>query len=180
LTAALAAALLAAAAPAVAKAPASGVVLGVDGKVYAHAKVCVDRNRNARCDGNEASVFSGADDPFTAVHHPLEPWSLDVHVLAAPVLVFAFGWIFKDHVLAKLTAGGVPARRSGVLGVILFVPMVLSGYLLQVVTRESLHAPLVVIHLISGGLFALTYGIHLLLAHKRPRNGSGLGALRMR
>jgi len=126
------------------------------------------------------SLFSGADDPFTAVHHPLEPWSLDVHVLAAPVLVFAFGWIFKDHVLAKLTAGGVPARRSGVLGVILFVPMVLSGYLLQVVTRESLHAPLVVIHLISGGLFALTYGIHLLLAPKRPRNGSGLGALRMR
>jgi len=64
LTAALAAALLATAAPAVAKAPASGVVLGVDGKVYAHAKVCVDRNRNARCDGNEASVFSGADGRF--------------------------------------------------------------------------------------------------------------------
>jgi len=65
LTSALAAAFLAAAAvPAAAKAPATGVVLGVDGKVYAHAKVCVDRNRNARCDGNEAAVFSGADGGF--------------------------------------------------------------------------------------------------------------------
>jgi acid phosphatase len=65
LTAALAAAFLAAvAAPAVAKAPATGIVLGVDGKVYAHAKVCVDRNHNARCDGNEVSTFSGADGRF--------------------------------------------------------------------------------------------------------------------
>jgi acid phosphatase len=48
-----------------AKAPgAFGVVLGVDGKVYAHAKVCVDRNGNARCDANEAAVFSGADGKF--------------------------------------------------------------------------------------------------------------------
>jgi len=48
-----------------AKAPgASGVVLGVDGKVYAHAKVCVDHNGNARCDANEAAVFSGPDGKF--------------------------------------------------------------------------------------------------------------------
>jgi acid phosphatase len=41
-----------------------GVVMGVDGKVYAHAKVCVDRNGNARCDANEASVFSDKDGKF--------------------------------------------------------------------------------------------------------------------
>jgi acid phosphatase len=57
---------------AVAGAPASaaktpgafGVVLGVDGQVFAHAKVCIDRNGNARCDANEASVFSGPDGKF--------------------------------------------------------------------------------------------------------------------
>ena len=67
LAGALAAALLAATAPlaSAAKAPgASGVVLGVDGKVYAHAKVCVDRNGNARCDANEPSVFSRPDGKF--------------------------------------------------------------------------------------------------------------------
>ena len=42
----------------------SGVVMGVDGKVYAHAKVCVDRNGNARCDGNEPAVFSDKEGKF--------------------------------------------------------------------------------------------------------------------
>jgi acid phosphatase len=62
----LAAVLTAAAAPAfAAKTPgASGVVLGIAGQVVAHAKVCVDRNGNARCDANEAAVFSGPDGTF--------------------------------------------------------------------------------------------------------------------
>ncbi len=67
LAGALAAVFLAVAAPpaSAAKTPgAFGVVLGVDGKVYAHAKVCIDRNRNARCDANEPSVFSGPDGKF--------------------------------------------------------------------------------------------------------------------
>jgi len=66
LAAALAAALVTASAPALAARPAgvAGVVGGVDGKVYEHAKVCVDRNGNARCDGNEASSFSDKDGRF--------------------------------------------------------------------------------------------------------------------
>ena len=64
--AALAAAcLVCGAAPAwAAAAGVSGVVRGVDGKVYAHARVCVDRNANARCDGKEPAVFSDQDGRF--------------------------------------------------------------------------------------------------------------------
>ena len=63
---ALAAALLAFAAPAsAAKSPGvTGAVMAVDGKVYSHAKVCVDRNGNARCDANEPAVFSDKDGKF--------------------------------------------------------------------------------------------------------------------
>ena len=66
LAAALAATFLATgAAPSWAKSSGvSGVVMGVDGKVYAHAKVCVDRNGNARCDANEPAVFSDKDGKF--------------------------------------------------------------------------------------------------------------------
>ena len=66
LAAALVAASLAAAtAPAsAARTGTTGVVLGVDGKVYAHARVCVDRNGNARCDASEPAVFSGPDGKF--------------------------------------------------------------------------------------------------------------------
>ena len=65
LAAACAAAFLVAAAPASAKSVATiGVVMGIDGKVYAHAKVCIDRNGNARCDANEPAVFSDKDGKF--------------------------------------------------------------------------------------------------------------------
>jgi hypothetical protein len=124
------------------------------------------------------SLFPAPDDAFSAIHHPLEPWALDLHVLAAPVLVFAFGWIFKEHVRAKLTAGGAPVRRSGIIGLALFVPMVLSGYLLQVVTSETLHLPLVVLHLASGALFAITYVVHLVLAPNRPVRSGGVSGWR--
>ncbi len=67
LAAAAAACLLAAPAPvraAASRVPgAFGVVAGVDG-VYAHAKVCVDRNGNARCDAREAAVRTRADGRF--------------------------------------------------------------------------------------------------------------------
>jgi acid phosphatase len=66
LTAAVVAAWLGAAAPSFAAkaAGSAGVVMGVDGKVYAHAKVCVDRNANARCDASEAPVFSDKEGRF--------------------------------------------------------------------------------------------------------------------
>ncbi len=43
---------------------AAGVVVGADGRLVAHAKVCIDRNGNARCDANEHAVYSGADGAF--------------------------------------------------------------------------------------------------------------------
>ena len=65
--AALAAALATAGvAPAFAARPpgAAGVVTVADGRLVVHARVCVDRNGNARCDANEPSVFSDKDGRF--------------------------------------------------------------------------------------------------------------------
>ena len=42
----------------------SGVVMGADGRVIAHAKVCIDHNGNARCDANEHAVFSDKEGKF--------------------------------------------------------------------------------------------------------------------
>src|SRR5262245_57071585 len=92
------------------------------------------------------SIFAGPDDPFSAVHHPLQPWSLDLHVLSAPLLLFAVGWMFKDHVLGKI-AGKAPAGRvSGLTQLALLVPMVLTGYLLQTTTREGFVRPVMLAH----------------------------------
>jgi acid phosphatase len=42
----------------------SGVVMGADGRVVVHAKVCIDHNGNARCDANEHAVFSDKEGRF--------------------------------------------------------------------------------------------------------------------
>ena len=101
------------------------------------------------------------------MRHPLQPWALDLHVLAAPILVFAVGWIYKDHVQAKLAIPGVPVRRSGLMGALLLVPMILSGYLLQTVTNETMHRPVLVIHLLTGAIFTAAFVVHTRLAPRK-------------
>lgn len=108
------------------------------------------------------------DDPFSAVNHPLQPWALHAHVLAAPVLVFAVGIIFKEHVLAALRNGApARARRVGSIALGTFAVLVVSGGLVQVLTSESLRKWTGLIHLGVGILFLVAYGVHVLGARRR-------------
>ncbi|HXO18770.1 MAG TPA: hypothetical protein VOA87_02470, partial [Thermoanaerobaculia bacterium] len=45
-------------------------------------------------------------DPFAVVNHPLQPLVQHLHVLAAPLLVFAVGLIWRRHVWAGWRLGG--------------------------------------------------------------------------
>lgn len=114
------------------------------------------------------------EDPFTLVRHPLQPWALDLHVLAAPLYMLAVGIILREHILARLAdPRRRRGRRSGVLAALLLFPMIASGYLLQTATIEWWRMVLLVTHLTSGVLFLGTYLIHLgaaILAARRPRS----------
>lgn len=116
------------------------------------------------------------EDPFSVVNHPIEPWALDAHVLAAPLAVLAFGLLLRDHVLGRLLgAGRRSARRSGVLLTALIVPMAASGYLLQTATSPAWITGLVVVHLASSCVYLAGYAVHWIVALRRPRNGRTRG-----
>ncbi|HEV8432804.1 MAG TPA: hypothetical protein VGR95_05275, partial [Thermoanaerobaculia bacterium] len=66
-----------------------------------------------------------SDDPFAVVNHPLQPWMLSAHVVVAPLAVFAFGWIFGNHILPAF-ANGSRKRPSGVSAMWMLAPMVVS------------------------------------------------------
>jgi hypothetical protein len=101
------------------------------------------------------------EDPFSAVNHPMQPWALAVHVMTAPLLVFAAGWIFKDHVVGKMKNGSPPsAKRIGVLIMAALVPLILSGYLIQVISAEMPRRWTAWIHLGLGAFFLALYAIH--------------------
>lgn len=90
---------------------------------------------------------------WAAISHPLQPWVLKAHILVAPVLVFAVGFIASEHILKNAGRPGRAGRRSGHTALRLFIPMALSGYLIQTVTHDGWLSTLAWIHLISG----LTY-----------------------
>ncbi len=112
-----------------------------------------------------------SEDPFTLIRHPLQPWALDLHVLAAPLFLLAVGMILREHILARLAdSRRRRGRRSGVLAAWLLVPMIASGYLLQTVTSEWWRLVLLITHLTTGMLFLGTYLVHLgaaILANRR-------------
>ncbi len=108
-----------------------------------------------------------SDDPFTAYNHPLQPWMLTLHVLAAPVLVFGVGIIFKDHVLGKMKNGAPPgARRGGLWTLALVIPLILTGYLVQVLASGDFRNVTAWIHLGLGAAFLAFYLLHLAGAMK--------------
>ncbi len=108
------------------------------------------------------------DDPYSAAGHPLQPWALSLHVLAGPLALFAVGLIFREHITGRRRQrNGRSTIGSGMLATALLLPMVASGYFLQVVTQETLRKVLVVVHLASGGLYAAGYAVHLVRARRR-------------
>ncbi|MGH9457341.1 MAG: hypothetical protein ACRD2J_06825, partial [Thermoanaerobaculia bacterium] len=97
------------------------------------------------------------DDPFAVANHPWQPHVLAAHVVAAPLAVFALGWLWNAHIRPKWVGGGKARRRSGLSGMWLLAPMILSGVLIQVATAEWFRTAMEWTHWISSGAFVVAY-----------------------
>ena len=108
-----------------------------------------------------------ADDPFAVASHPLEPPALALHVLAAPLGVLAIGMLLRHHVLARLLdAGFRRSRRSGWMLAATALPMIASGYLLQVAVAEGWRKAWLWTHLVTGGAWMLAWLLHFASARR--------------
>ncbi len=63
--------------------------------------------------------------------------------------------MYGGHITEKLRHRTKSNRRTGILILVSFPLMVISGYLLQVFTSPTLSIPAVVVHSASGAVFAL-------------------------
>jgi hypothetical protein len=102
-------------------------------------------------------------DPFAVVNHPLQPLVQHLHILTAPLLVFAAGLMWQQHAWPYWRRGVERHRRSG--GALLFtlVPMVVSGYLIQTAVDGGWRRIWGIVHLAASALWLLGF-----LAHQRP------------
>ena len=99
-------------------------------------------------------------EPWAVINHPLQPLVLKLHIVVAPLLVFALGLITLKHVWKHWRSGIAWGRRSGIGTVLVTVPMVLTGYLIQVVTSERWLAGISWTHVVTGLGFALALVLH--------------------
>lgn len=112
-------------------------------------------------------------DPFSVVAHPLEPWLLRAHVLVSPLLVFALGMVSLKHVWKHFRGGVGTGRRTGTMTMLATVPMIASGYLIQVITHVGWLRALVIGHLVTGTFFLLGIAAHQWALRRRRASISG-------
>lgn len=106
-------------------------------------------------------------DPFAVVNHPWQPAVQHLHVLVAPLLVFAIGLVWKRHVAMSLRLEVRERHRSGLALALSFAPMAASGYLLQVATGDAWRRVWVVVHLATSALWLGGFLIHQLGRRRR-------------
>ena len=98
-------------------------------------------------------------DEWAVVNHPLQPLLQHLHVLAAPLLIFAVGLIWSGHVVAKLR-NGRPNRAAGIGLVALFLPMAASGYLLQVAVDPEWRERWIWVHVVASLAWIAAFVVH--------------------
>ena len=108
-----------------------------------------------------AKYFLANPDPDSRAGHPWQPMFLAAHVLAAPAAVFAMGLLLRGHVLPRIRRREREGRRTGLTLLTIGLPLVLSGYLVQVFTGESARQATGWLHAAVGVLFALTFLLHM-------------------
>lgn len=113
--------------------------------------------------------------PWAVINHPVQPWLLKIHIVSAPLMVFAVGLVALGHIWRHFRAGVLWGRRSGLTAMLSLAPMVLTGYLIQAVTHEGWLAALAWSHIGFGFLYLLGFVLHARVFRGPPPNGAGVG-----
>ncbi|MEQ1892940.1 MAG: hypothetical protein ABL998_10385 [Planctomycetota bacterium] len=110
-------------------------------------------------------------DEFALANHPLEPSVQHLHVLVAPLLVFAAALVWGEHVWRRVRSGYTRRRPTGLALFALFFPMVFSGGFVQVAEGELARTLAVWTHAASGTAWCAAYAVHLALHLRRGKIG---------
>ena len=129
----------------------ANVLVGGTGLVYAAMKYLMDPR-----------------DEWAVVNHPWQPHVQHIHVVVTPFLIFLVGLLWKDHVSEKLRNNGSRGRATGLSLAFQLLPMVLSGYLVQISVSESWRTVWIWIHIITGALWCLSVVAHRLRRTNGP------------
>ena len=118
--------------------------------------------------------FVPSPDPDSRAGHPWQPGWMKAHLMVAPFAVFGIALLLRRHALLKLRHGEDRGRRSGLVMLALFAPLVLTGYLVQTLTEPAATKATGWIHAGLGILVVLGYVLHP-KRHAEPQPGAENG-----
>lgn len=107
--------------------------------------------------------------PWDVVNHPLQPLVLKLHILVAPVMVFAIGMITTRHIWRHFRENVARGRRSGITAALVVVPMVVTGYLIQAVTHAGWLKAIAYAHIGFSVVFSLGLALHYVATRNARR-----------
>jgi len=140
----------------------ANALVGVTGLVYAWMRYAMEPS-----------------DPYSVVAHPLQPLVQHLHLWTAPLLVFAIGLIWQQHVWKHWRQGVKGGRRSGLTLMLAAAPMIASGYFIQTAVAPAWRDIWIAVHLAASALWVV-FSIGHALASKngahRPHQRPGRSA----
>ena len=112
--------------------------------------------------------FTANPDPDSRLSHPWQPAVLAAHVLVAPAAVFALGIVLRHHALGRLASGERDRRRTGIVMTLFAIPLILTGYVVQVLTGDAARRWTGWIHAALGVIYAIGYLMHPMASGSLP------------
>lgn len=105
--------------------------------------------------------FLKPQNPWDVINHPSQTYLQDAHIVFSPFLVFALGYIWHCHIKPKIEMRELFKRKSGYILIYTFIGMVISGYLIQVSTQETVRNLVIALHLLTSGVWIVFLLFHL-------------------
>ncbi len=103
-----------------------------------------------------------------SLYHPWFSSAQHLHILTAPLLVFAIGHLYHHHGISSLKAGTEEGRRSGIALLILAFPMIFSGYFLQLAGSDNWRIIWIGVHVATSLVWLAGFAAHL-ISHARAK-----------
>lgn len=107
---------------------------------------------------------------FSIIRHPLQPLVLKLHIITAPLLLLALGSVAVRHIWRHMVSGTGHGRVSGWSTALTTIPMILTGYLLQVFVAESVLRSLSIAHIVAGIIYGGGLLVHQVVVRQVRRS----------
>jgi hypothetical protein len=98
--------------------------------------------------------------------HEWQGFTQGLHIVISPLMVFSLGSLWWQHIL-KMKENSKMKRRSGLSMLYLSIPMILTGYFIQVFYQPTLKEVFIWGHVLLSIVWTLLYVIHHFLGRRR-------------